>query len=47
MGIVAIEIGRNYAPDHRWHRQEAPMRISGDAGGVSAFFRQIAVAWRG
>jgi len=47
MGIVAVEIGRSYAPDHRRHRQEAPKRISGDAGGVLVFFRRIAVAWRG
>ena len=27
MGVVAVEIGRMVAPDHRWHRQEAPKRI--------------------
>ena len=27
LGIVAVKIGRNYAPDRRQHRQEAPKRI--------------------
>src|ERR1700733_7418149 len=27
MGVGAVEIGRNYAPDHRRRHQEAPKRI--------------------
>jgi len=47
MGIVAVEIRHNYAPDHRRHHQEAPEAHSGDAGSVFVFFRQVSVAWGG
>ena len=39
-----VEIGCINAPDRRRHRQEAPKRLYGDAGGVWGFFSWIFVA---
>ena len=44
LGVGAVEIGRNYAPDRRQHRQEAPKRIPATVAAFLHFFLQVFAA---